>query len=64
MQCQLKDKEEAMAVFQQIFSSPQVSAEPIFECFNVLVQNKLYNIALNLGGHILRTLDKFISDVP
>jgi len=41
-----------------------VSAEPIFECFNVLVQNKLYNIALNLGGHILRTLDKFISDIP
>ena len=37
MHCQLRDKEQAVNTFQQIFSSPQVSAEPILECFNVLV---------------------------
>ena len=38
MHCQLRDKDEAMETFQQIFSATQVSAEPILECFNVLVQ--------------------------
>ena len=38
MHCQLRDKEEAIETFQSIFNAPQVSAEPILECFNVLVQ--------------------------
>ena len=62
MHCQLRDKEEAIETFEQIFSAPQVSAEPILECFNVLVQCKLYDVALGLGGHLLKACQKFIID--
>lgn len=40
-----------------------MSAEPILECFNVLVQNKLYDVALGLGGHLLKACEKFIVDI-
>lgn len=52
-----------MDTFQQIFSSSQVNAEPILECFNILVQNKLYDVALGLGGHLLKACEKFIADI-
>lgn len=62
MQCQLKDQDEAMSVFQSIFQSPHVTADPILECFNVLVQNELYSVALQLGGHLLKACEKFVCD--
>ena len=62
MHCQLRDKEEAIETFQQIFSASQVSAEPILECFNVLVQCQLFDVALGLGGHLLKACEKFIVD--
>jgi hypothetical protein len=40
-----------------------VTAEPILECFNVLVQNKLYEVALQLGGHLLKACEKFVVDL-
>ena len=63
MHCQLMDKPEAIEIFKQIFSSPQVTAEPIIECFNILVSNKLYDVALGLGGHLLKACEKFLVDV-
>jgi hypothetical protein len=60
MQCQLKDKDGAMAVFQQILTCQHVTAEPIIECFDVLVQNNLTELALALGSHFLKNLDKFV----
>lgn len=63
MQCQLKDQDEAMAVFQQIFQSQHCTAEPILECFNVLVQSEMYEVALQLGGHLLKACEKFVCGV-
>lgn len=60
MQCQLKDKDEAMAVFQQILTCQHVTAEPIIECFDVLVQTSLSELALALGSHFLKNMDKFV----
>ena len=54
MQCQLKDQDEALTIFQQLFNSKHVTSEPIFECFNVMVQNDLHMLAINLGAHLLR----------
>ena len=59
----MKDKNEVIDTFKQIFSHNQVSAEPILECFNILVQNKLYDVALGLGGHLLKACEKFVVDV-
>lgn len=52
-----------MTVFQQIYQFPNVTAEPILECFNVLVQNKLYEVALQLGSHLLKVCEKFVVGV-
>lgn len=57
MQCQLKDQDEAMTVFQQLLASQHITAEPIIECFDILIQNKLYDLALGLGSHYLKTCD-------
>ena len=62
MHCQLRDKEEAIETFQQIFNAAQVTAEPLLECFNVLVQCQLFDVALSLGGHLLKACEKFIVD--
>lgn len=62
MHCQLRDKEEAIQTFEQIYSATQVSAEPLLECFNVLVQCRLFDVALGLGGHLLKACDKFLVD--
>lgn len=40
-----------------------VSSEPLLECFNVLIQTKLYELAVALGGHLLSTCERFIVDV-
>jgi len=37
MHCQLADKQEAIEIFKQIIGNTQLSAEPIIECFNILV---------------------------
>ena len=63
MQCQLNDQDEALSVFQQIFHSQHCTAEPILECFNVLVQNEMYEVALQLGGHLMKACEKFVCGV-
>ena len=63
MHCQLGDKDQAIETFQQIFTSPQVTAEPLLECFNVLVQSNLYTVALGLGGHLMKACKKFIIEI-
>lgn len=62
MHCHLNDKQEAIDIFKQILGSNQLTAEPIIEAFNILVSNKLYDVALGLGGHLLKACEKFLVD--
>jgi len=49
-----------MQIFQQILSCQNLTSEPIVECFDLLVQNSMTELALSLGNHFLRNMDKFV----
>lgn len=55
--------DDVLSIFSKIYTCPCLSGDEILECFNVLVQHRLIDIAVMMGGHLLKAGEKVVIDL-
>jgi hypothetical protein len=56
------ENDDAVLLFNKMLEFTNCSAALLLECFNHLVENKLYTLALQMGTHLLQACEKFAVD--
>ena len=56
------ENDEAVFIFNKILEFTSCTATLLLECFNHLVENKLYTLALQMGTQLLQACEKYAVD--
>ena len=59
----MRDDSEVMNIFEKIYENQHVAGDEILECFGILANNRMTEVAIKIGQHLLRACDKLVVDL-
>lgn len=59
----MRDEAEVMNMFEKIYENQHVAGDVILECFGILANSRMTDVAIKIGQHLLRACDKLVVDL-